>query len=61
MDEIASGNAESQARLAGSIRRMSHLTDEERAEGERLIALPYGAEEFGLRLFVLRHHRLVAA
>lgn len=47
--------------LAESIRGMSHLTDDERQEGERLISLPYGAEEFALRRFVGRHYRMVAA
>ena len=40
---------------------MSYLTDEERQEGERLISLPYGAEDFALRRFVGEHFRMVAA
>ena len=47
--------------LAESLRSMSYLTDEERQEGERLISLPYGAEDFALRRFVGEHFRMVAA
>lgn len=61
LDEVAAGNAESQARLVAAVGRMSHLTDDERAEGERLISLPYGAESFGLRRFILDHFCAVAA
>ena len=61
IDEVAAGNAESHARLSCVVGRMSHLADEERQEGGRLISLPYGAEEFALRRFVGRHYRMVAA
>ena len=61
IDEVMAGNAEAHARLTGVVRRMSHLTDEERLESERLISLPYGAEEFALRCFVLRNFRVEAA
>jgi len=49
------------ALLAESVRGLSHLTDEERRESERLISLPYGAEGFGLRRFSLRNFRVEAA
>lgn len=41
--------------LAEAVRHMTHLTTEERAEAERLIALPYGAESCALRRFILDH------
>lgn len=41
--------------LAQAVRHMTHLTTEERAEAERLIALPYGAESCALRRFILDH------
>lgn len=44
------------AMLTAAARSYRHLTPEQRAEAERLIALPYGAEDFALRKFVAAHH-----
>lgn len=58
--ERAACRAEGQRILTEAVRAMKHLTEEERAEGERLIALPYAAEDYALRRFVLAHHRIAA-
>lgn len=41
--------------LTEGVRKLTHLTPEESAEAERLIALPYGAESCALRRFILDH------
>ncbi len=46
--------------LAATARGFRHLTPEQRAEAERLIALPYGAEGYALRAFVANHYQTEA-
>jgi len=50
--ERAAIQADGQAHLAGIARELA-TTPEDRAEAERLIALPYGAEGNALRMFVM--------
>lgn len=54
--ERAAMRAEGHACLTRAARALPGLTDAERAEAERLIALPYGAEGHALRQFILDHH-----
>jgi hypothetical protein len=53
--ERAEQMAMGQEILARAARAIPHLTDAERAEAERLIALPYASESNALRNFVLEH------
>ena len=58
LEEDARVQAKGHALLAEAVRSMSHLTVPERAEAERLIVLPYGAEDNALRRFVGEHIRM---
>jgi len=55
--ERTAQRAQGQTMLAEAARRLA-VTDKQKAEAERLIALPYGAEGHALRLFVLAMHEL---
>lgn len=61
LEDKKTGDEKVQSFLAEVARGLSDLTDEGRAEAERLISMPFGADQFALGRFISAHRQAMAA